>query len=77
MARSEGKTEEDRDGIVREKKMDLSGENLCKGIPGQFATYIDYSRSFHFEDKPDYASIPSAALPPPFQVKGVQVRQCV
>ena len=36
-------------------KESLSGEALCNGVlPGQFATYIDYTRSLGFDDKPDY-----------------------
>lgn len=39
-----------------EKKASLSGETLCDGVlPAQFATYIDYTRSLGFDDKPDYA----------------------
>ena len=49
------RTEGGRDDMIKEKKMELSGETLCKGLPGQFATYINYSRSLRFEDKPDYA----------------------
>lgn len=30
-------------------------EALCKGFPSEFATYLNYTRSLRFEDKPDYA----------------------
>lgn len=33
--------------------MELPGEMLCEGLPGEFATYINYTRSLCFEDKPD------------------------
>jgi hypothetical protein len=48
-------TEEQKDALIKEKKMNLSGEQLCESLlPGEFATYINYTRSLHFDDKPDY-----------------------
>jgi len=29
-------------------------EILCKGLPIEFSTYLNYCRSLRFEDKPDY-----------------------
>jgi len=55
----EAKLDEDGDGegMIRDKKMGLSGEELCEGLPGEveFATFINYARSLRFEDEPDYA----------------------
>ena len=49
-------TDKERNGLVKEKKMSLSGQDLCGDVlPDEFATYIDYTRSLRFEDKPDYA----------------------
>lgn len=49
------KTEEERDQLIKERKESLLGEALCDGnLPQQFATYIDYTRSLGFCDKPDY-----------------------
>jgi len=39
---------------ISEKKMSTPVETLCKGFPMEFATYLNYSRSLRFEDKPDY-----------------------
>lgn len=48
-------TDKERDGRIKERKESLSGEALCDGVlPGQFATYIDYTRSLGFDDKPNY-----------------------
>jgi hypothetical protein len=48
-------TDKERDERIKEGKESLSGEALCDGVlPGQFATYIDYTRSLGFDDKPDY-----------------------
>ncbi len=49
-------TDQERKALVQEKKMSLSGRMLCEGLlPDEFATYIDYTRSLGFQDKPDYA----------------------
>lgn len=37
-----------------EKKMSTPIEMLCKGMPIEFSTYLNYCRSLRFEDKPDY-----------------------
>eukprot|EP00698_Gefionella_okellyi_P018678 TRINITY_DN5633_c0_g1_i1.p1 TRINITY_DN5633_c0_g1~~TRINITY_DN5633_c0_g1_i1.p1 ORF type:complete len:433 (-),score=64.62 TRINITY_DN5633_c0_g1_i1:389-1639(-) len=40
---------------ISEKKMSTPVAQLCKGCPAEFATYINYTRSLRYEDKPDYA----------------------
>ncbi len=51
-------TDEERNVLVCEKKTSLSGKMLCEGLlPDEFATYIDYTRSLGFEEKPDYAHL--------------------
>ena len=40
---------------ISEKKLSTSVETLCKGIPAEFATFIAYTKSLKFEEKPDYA----------------------
>lgn len=40
---------------ISEKKMATSIESLCKGYPGEFATYLNFARSLRFDDKPDYS----------------------
>ena len=48
-------TDKERDERIKQAKESLSGGALCDGIlPGQFATYIDYTRSLGFDEKPDY-----------------------
>ncbi|GAP89468.2 putative casein kinase I isoform delta [Rosellinia necatrix] len=40
---------------MQEKKEELSGEELCRGVlPAEFVEYIDYTRSLEFRVKPDY-----------------------
>jgi serine/threonine protein kinase len=40
---------------ISEKKLATSVEQLCKGFPPEFSTFLTYCKSLHFEDKPDYA----------------------
>mmetsp|Transcript_6038 Transcript_6038/g.5382 ORF Transcript_6038/g.5382 Transcript_6038/m.5382 type:complete len:168 (+) Transcript_6038:751-1254(+) len=37
-----------------EKKMTTPIEVLCKTLPIEFSTYLNYCRTLRFEDKPDY-----------------------
>lgn len=49
-------TDKERNELIKEKKMSMSGKDLCGGVlPSEFATYIDYTRSLGFDDKPDYS----------------------
>merc|ERR1712194_645405 len=40
---------------IMEKKMSTPIEVLCKHFPAEFVTYLNYTRSLRFEDRPDYA----------------------
>jgi casein kinase 1 len=40
---------------IAEKKLSTSVDVLCKGLPPEFATYLNYCKSLRFEDTPDYA----------------------
>ncbi|KAL2186167.1 kinase-like protein [Thermothelomyces heterothallicus CBS 203.75] len=47
---------DEKEKKIKEKKESLSGEALCDGfLPREFATYIDYTRSLGFHDRPDYS----------------------
>ncbi|KAK3348675.1 casein kinase I isoform delta [Lasiosphaeria hispida] len=48
-------TYKERNEQIKEKKLSLSGKDLCGDLPGEFATYIDYTRSLGFDDRPDYS----------------------
>jgi hypothetical protein len=39
---------------VMEKKVDMSPEELCQGLPREIATYMKYVRSLEHERRPDY-----------------------
>lgn len=35
-------------------KMQMPIETLCKGLPSEFSSLLEYSTNLHFEEKPDY-----------------------
>ncbi|KAL4506522.1 hypothetical protein ABPG72_000093 [Tetrahymena utriculariae] len=39
---------------ILDMKTSIPVEELCKGLPPEFAIYINYCRNLKFEDKPDY-----------------------
>ena len=41
--------------MISAKKMATTVEELCSGLPVEFARFLTYCKSLHFEDKPDYA----------------------
>jgi len=41
--------------MILEKKIMLSTDELCRGLPEEFATFLDYTRSLRFEESPNYA----------------------
>ncbi|CAH1958667.1 unnamed protein product [Acanthoscelides obtectus] len=40
---------------ISEKKMSTPIEELCKGYPVEFPTYLNYCRQLKFEERPDYS----------------------
>jgi hypothetical protein len=48
------KPKEDRYAKIMEKKRDTTPEDLCKGLPKEFQTYVEYTRNLGYEDDPDY-----------------------
>lgn len=40
--------------MIAEKKAAISVNDLCKGLPSEFETYMNYVRTLMFEDQPDY-----------------------
>ncbi|KAH7129628.1 casein kinase 1, delta subunit [Dactylonectria estremocensis] len=48
-------TDEEKNELIKEKKTTLRVETLCVGLPEEFATYLNYTRSLGFEDRPNYA----------------------
>ncbi|KUI60213.1 Casein kinase I isoform delta [Cytospora mali] len=50
-------TDDELDEKIGRMKEKMSGKELCKGLPGEFARYIDYIRSLRFGVKPDYTRL--------------------
>jgi len=44
----------DKYNKIMEKKLQIPTEVLCKGLPDEISTYLNYAKSLRFEDKPDY-----------------------
>lgn len=44
---------------IKEKKLMTSPEALCKGFPSELETFLKYTRSLKFEEKPDYSYLRS------------------
>ncbi|RYP48163.1 hypothetical protein DL768_005895 [Monosporascus sp. mg162] len=66
--------DEEKNELIKEKRMNLSGERLCEGVlPDEFATYINYTRSLCFEDKPNYSYL-RKLFRRPVQIRGIQAR---
>ena len=48
-------TKQEKYHKIMEKKISTAVDQLCKGYPSEFSTYLNYCRTLRFEDKPDYA----------------------
>ncbi|CAE8596247.1 unnamed protein product [Polarella glacialis] len=48
-------TKEEKYHMIMECKKNTSVEDLCKGYPTVFASYLNYNRALRFQDRPDYA----------------------
>jgi serine/threonine protein kinase len=48
------KTKKSKYDKIKEKKISTTIEELCKGVPKEFAKYMTYWRNLKFEEKPDY-----------------------
>ena len=48
------KNKEERYRKIKQKKIDITAEELCKGFPLQFVQYLNYTRNLEYEDDPNY-----------------------
>ncbi|CAI6073474.1 unnamed protein product [Clonostachys chloroleuca] len=55
-------TDEEKNKLIKKKKLTLSIETLYKGLPNEFITYINYTRSLKFDNRLDYVWL---CCPPP------------
>jgi len=47
-------TEDGRNERIKEKKMNIPIEDLCRDLPKEFATYLKYVRNLGFDERPNY-----------------------
>jgi hypothetical protein len=50
---------ESRTKLVKEMKIKTSTGELCEGLPAEFQTHVDYTRSLSADVQPDYAYLQS------------------
>lgn len=43
-----------KEELILAKKQTITTEDLCEGLPPEFATYFNYLRSCGFDDNPQY-----------------------
>ncbi|GIX61757.1 casein kinase I [Babesia caballi] len=48
-------SKKDKYDKISEKKIAIPVDLLCKQLPFEFVTFINYARSLRFEDRPDYS----------------------
>jgi len=51
------KTKKEKYELIKEKKEQISVEELCEGIPSEFCTYMQAVRGLGFEERPDYSAL--------------------
>lgn len=49
-----GKNKTEKYNAIKDKKMQMSVEQLCKGQPSEFVEYLKYCKNLKFEETPDY-----------------------
>lgn len=50
-----GRDKQHKYDAISRCKIDTPIDELCRGLPSEFATYVRYTRRLRFEDEPDYA----------------------
>jgi hypothetical protein len=48
-------TDDKRDELIKEKKMDTLIEDLCYDLPDAFANYLNYVRALGYDEQPNYS----------------------
>ena len=52
-----GNDKKEKHDKILQRKMSVSINKICQGLPTDLVTYMYYCRSLTFEDKPDYTSL--------------------
>ena len=48
------KDKEEKYNKILKKKLEISSEELCKGLPKEFEIFLEYTKNIKYEEKPDY-----------------------
>jgi hypothetical protein len=48
-------TEDEKNERIKEKQMDTPIEELCRDLPKEFVTYLEYVRDLGFDQRPNYS----------------------
>lgn len=51
----------------------MEEEELCKGMPVEFASYLTYCKNLKFEEKPDYTYLKGMFLGLKKKMKGIEL----
>ena len=49
------KNNEEKYSKIADKKLEISLDTLCRGLPEEFKIFIQYARDLKFEEQPDYS----------------------
>ena len=48
------KNKEEKYKKILQKKLEISAQELCKGLPKEFEMFLEYAKNIKYEEKPDY-----------------------
>lgn len=49
-----GRSKNEKYNNIKKKKLEVTVDELCKGLPEEFKEYMNYCRKLQFTDEPDY-----------------------
>ena len=55
--RMKAKSKEEKYKKILQKKEEISSNELCRGIPGEFEIFLEYVKNIKYEEKPDYKKL--------------------
>ena len=51
------KIKDEKYNKILQKKLEISSQELCRGIPKEFEIFIEYVKNIKYEEKPDYIKL--------------------
>ena len=68
-------TEDEKNELIKEKKMNTPIEDLCRGFPDAFTSYLKYVQTLMFDDRPNYSCLRKLSRNP-FIYEGFGTTMC-